>query len=65
MNGTPKTTASEDIQAALAKNSEIAQSLRISGTPGFIVGDQIVRGYLPYEDMKSVVAGVRKAGKTE
>ena len=60
-----KDAAGEDVQAALAKHSEIAQAMRISGTPGFIVGDQIIRGYLPYEDMKTVIASIRKGDKKE
>lgn len=60
-----KDAAGPEVQASLAKHSEIAQALRISGTPGFIVGDQIVRGYLPYEGMKAVISDMRKGVKPQ
>ena len=33
-----------DIQASIERNAELAQALRITGTPGFVVGDQISQG---------------------
>jgi protein-disulfide isomerase len=32
------------IQSALDRNLDLAQALRIAGTPGFVVGDEILRG---------------------
>lgn len=32
------------IQSALDRNLELARTLRIAGTPGFVVGDEILRG---------------------
>lgn len=37
----------------------LAQSLQIGGTPTFIIGEQVVRGYIPLESMKEVVALAR------
>lgn len=59
-----KDAASEETKALLAKKVEVAQALHISGTPGFIIGDQIVRGYVPYEGMKAIIDDARK-GKTK
>lgn len=53
---------SPDIEAALKKNAELARKLAISGTPAFIIGDQIIRGYIPYEGMKTMIADQRKKG---
>ena len=60
-----KDAASPEIKAQLEKHTEIAQALRISGTPGFIVGDQIIRGFIPYEGMKTIIADARKGTKTQ
>lgn len=48
------------IEATLSKNQELAQKLAISGTPGFIIGDEIVRGYVPYNAMKTIIDTQRK-----
>lgn len=55
-----KDLSSPDIDATIAKNKALAEKLAINGTPGFIVGDQIIRGYIPYEGMKTLVADQRK-----
>ena len=59
-----KDANSEETKVMLEKKTAVAQDLRISGTPGFIIGDQIIRGYVPYEGMKPLIAEARsKAGK--
>jgi protein-disulfide isomerase len=54
-----KDAASPDVEAILTKNSEFAQKLGISGTPGFILGDQIVRGFVEYDGFKALIAAER------
>ncbi len=49
-----------DIEATIAKNTALAQKLAISGTPAFIIGDQVIRGYIPYEGMKTMIEAERK-----
>jgi protein-disulfide isomerase len=46
------------IQAAIQKNLVLAQALRINGTPGFVIGSQILRGAT---DLKTLQAWVRDA----
>lgn len=58
-----KDAKSAETQALLEKKVEVAQALRITGTPGFIIGDQIVRGYVPFEGMKAIIADARKNKK--
>jgi protein-disulfide isomerase len=42
-----------------AKNRDLAQALRINGTPAFVAGDVVVRGAADYQSMKNVIAQVR------
>lgn len=53
--------ASQMITDTLNKNYQLAQALGVQGTPAFIIGKQIVRGYLPLEDLVAVVAQERAA----
>lgn len=46
------------IQAAIDKNLALAQALRINGTPGFVIGDQILRGAT---DLKTLQGWIRSA----
>ncbi len=43
-------------QAAIAKNRVLARELGISGTPGFIVGNELVPGWLDLNGLKELIA---------
>jgi protein-disulfide isomerase len=45
-----------EIQAALDRNLELGHALDISGTPGFVIGDQIIGGASSVDDLKKYVA---------
>ncbi|MCF6443653.1 DsbA family protein [Nereida sp. MMG025] len=47
------------VQKVIAENLALGQRLSINGTPTFVMGDQMVRGYLPLEGMQQVVAEER------
>lgn len=51
--------ASAEVTDIIAANHAIAVQMNITGTPTFFVGDTILRGYLPLEEMKRVVADER------
>ena len=51
---------SPEIEDQIKKNIELSQKLAISGTPAFIVGDEIVRGYIPFDAMKTIIDQQRK-----
>lgn len=46
----------------IARTYALAQKLRIEGTPTFVIGDQVVRGFVPLKDLQAAVAAQR-AGK--
>lgn len=50
----------QDIQQRIEKNMDMAQKLGLHGTPAFIIGDSIAKGYIPIDGMKQAVAEVRK-----
>ena len=52
---------SPEIDAIIAENHALGERLQINGTPTFVVGDQLLRGYLPLEGMKAVVGEARAA----
>jgi protein-disulfide isomerase len=43
-------------QAVIAKNRALARELGISGTPGFIVGNELVPGMLDLNGLKELIA---------
>lgn len=48
-----------EIQQELLANRTLAEALRVNGTPTFVVGNEILRGYLPLDAMQGVVEQVR------
>jgi len=52
--------ASEEVGKVIADNHALAQAMQIQGTPTFVVGDTMLRGYVPEDAMAQVVAEERK-----
>ena len=50
-----------EIEQRLRANYQLAQALRIEGTPGFVIGEQVLRGFAPYDAMAQLVAQARAA----
>lgn len=46
---------SAEVTDQIAKTRALAQALQISGTPTFVMDDELLRGYLPYDQMKAIV----------
>lgn len=51
---------SPDIDKIIARNIELAHALSITGTPGFVVGNQLVPGAVDLQTLKTLVAEARK-----
>jgi len=45
----------------ITANHELAQRMQISGTPTFVMKDQLLRGYVPLDGMKQILAEIRAA----
>jgi protein-disulfide isomerase len=52
---------SAEVSRRLAETRDLAQTLAVSGTPTFVFGDQMLRGYLPFEEMQTMLAELRAA----
>ncbi len=50
------------IAANIQKTNILAQTLLFTGTPAFIVDDQVSPGYLPIDGLQAMLAGVRANG---
>ncbi|UWQ82168.1 DsbA family protein [Leisingera caerulea] len=51
---------SEEVTAELRQTRELAQKMAISGTPTFVLGTELLRGYLPADQMEIMVAEIRE-----
>ncbi len=48
-----------EIDEIIAANHQLARSMQISGTPSFVMGGTMLRGYAPLDDMRSIIAQQR------
>jgi protein-disulfide isomerase len=55
-------TAPATARAEVQKNYELARAIGASGTPTFVIGDQVLQGAVGYETLKKAVETARKAG---
>ncbi len=44
-----------EVQKRIASTRDLGRRLNISGTPTFVIGEKVIRGYLPKEQMAEVV----------
>ncbi|WP_299674798.1 DsbA family protein [uncultured Roseobacter sp.] len=50
----------ESVTEEIRKTRALAQQLQITGTPTFVMHDEMLRGFLPYDQMKELVAEKRE-----
>ncbi|MDO6590576.1 DsbA family protein [Loktanella sp. D2R18] len=50
---------SEEVSNVIAANRTLGEQMQISGTPTFVVEDQMLRGYVPVDVMETIVADLR------
>ena len=51
---------SDEVNMVIAANRMLGQQMQINGTPTCVLGDQVLRGYLPLASMQSIVADIRR-----
>lgn len=54
---------SAEVNDILNANHALASALQINGTPSFIMGGDMLRGYAPLDVMEQIVAEIRASGK--
>ncbi len=54
--------ATDEVKAVITANHALAEEMEISGTPTFVLKDQMLRGYVPLEEMRVIVAEARGEG---
>ena len=50
---------SDEVTREIAETRALAQRLQINGTPSFVIGDQMLRGYAPLATMQAMVEDAR------
>jgi len=57
-----KDMAGPEVKAALADNRALGDKLGLSGTPAFIIGDEIIPGAVGVEPIRKTITDVRQCG---
>jgi protein-disulfide isomerase len=57
----PGDVAAPEIADEVAKNLALARTLNLTGTPSFVVGDQVLNGAVGYDALKKAIAEARAA----
>jgi protein-disulfide isomerase len=50
---------SDSVSEVIADNHALAHELQINGTPSFVMGEQMLRGFVPQDAMQQVVDDIR------
>jgi protein-disulfide isomerase len=48
-----------EVTQQIADTHQVASALSISGTPTFVIQDQMLRGYVPLNGMQELIAAIR------
>lgn len=51
-----------EIDRRIAETRALAQRMQINGTPSFVMGTEMVRGYVPLAGMRQIIEGERQGG---
>lgn len=54
---------SQQVEAEVARNLDVAGKLGVTGTPSWVIGEQVISGMVPYEVLKQAVQTARRRGK--
>jgi protein-disulfide isomerase len=56
---------SEGVSETIQTSYEIARALNITGTPTYIIGNEIIPGAIGLDELRSRIANMRKCGETQ
>lgn len=52
------------INSMIQKNYDLAKALGIGGTPSYVIGDEMIAGAAPIDELKTAIANMRACGST-
>jgi protein-disulfide isomerase len=55
---------SQDVTDVIQKSYDIAKELNITGTPTYIIGDTMIPGAVPIDQLREAIANMRACGST-
>lgn len=53
----------DSVTQAITRTYQLAEAINVTSTPNFIIGDELLRGAVGIEEMKSKIANMRECGK--
>lgn len=56
---------SKAVSDTLQKSYDLAKALNVTGTPTYIIGDQLIPGAVPIDDLRTAIANMRACGSTQ
>jgi protein-disulfide isomerase len=63
MDKLAKDAAAPGINAGIAESDKLAKSLQVTGTPTYVIGDDVVVGAVGYDELQAKVENIKKCGK--
>jgi protein-disulfide isomerase len=63
MDKLAKDTALPGLSSGIEESGKLAKSLQVTGTPTFVIGEDVVVGAVGYDELEAKVANIKKCGK--
>jgi protein-disulfide isomerase len=63
MDKLAKDAAAPGITSGIEESRKLANSLQVTGTPTFVIGEDVVVGAVGYDELEAKVANIKKCGK--
>jgi protein-disulfide isomerase len=63
MDKLAKDAAAPDITSGIEESGKLAKSLLVTGTPTYVIGEDVAVGAVGYDELEAKVANIKKCGK--
>ncbi|MGH6849380.1 MAG: DsbA family protein [Methylocella sp.] len=63
MDKLAKDAAAPDITSGIKESGRLAKSLSVTGTPTYVIGEDVVTGAVGYDELEAKVENIKKCGK--